>query len=70
VARGGHGQYRLPIPRGACHQSLRSAPPFDARFTNKINGAQFTSDGLGNYGMRPAPAVAADQNSSNAVTME
>jgi hypothetical protein len=49
---------------------LRGAPPFDARFTNKINGARFTSGGLGNYGMRPARAVAAGQNSSNAVTME
>jgi hypothetical protein len=63
VLRGGYALYGFPIPLRTFNARMRSNAPTNARFTQSLNSAAQSPDGLPNYGLRSAPAVIAGVNS-------
>ena len=69
VVRGGYGLYGFPIPLRTFNARMRSNAPTNARFTQSLNSAAQSPDGLQNYGLRSAPAIIAGVNSRNVLDL-
>jgi hypothetical protein len=67
--RGGYALFAYPPPLRNFDAVTRSNPPFNASFTNSLNSAAQSPDGLPNYGLRSTPAIIAGVNSANVINV-
>ncbi len=70
VLRGGYALSYFHIPTNPWAQRMRQNAPMNARFITSVTQAAYSPDGVGNIGMRTAPAVIAGKNSTNAVSTD
>ncbi len=69
VLRGGYALYGFPIPLRTFNARMRSNAPTNARFTQNINSAAQSPDGLPNYGLRSVPTIIAGVNSRDVLNI-
>ena len=68
VIRGGYSISYFPLPLWGWSDRMRMNAPFVGTYENRYNtAANYSPDGIGNYGLRSVPTIIAGQNSQNAI---
>jgi len=68
VLRGGYALSYFHIALNPWAQRMRQNAPMSVKFFNSLTQAQYSPDGIQNFGLRSVPTIIAGQNSSNAVS--